>query len=1009
MLAALVLVVCIFGTQLALLNLPQANAAYTIGNSARFVSGNSDYLNRTPGSMGNRKTWTFSTWVKRGTLAANQAIFSAYSANTDAGYAALIFNSSDQLSFVGGSTVWRASNAVFRDPAAWINIVLSFDTTNATAQNRIRMYVNGVEITSWASNNAPTLNADYVISSTSLQYLGITDSGSGSTKLLDGYMADVYFVDGQQLAPSSFGTNDSNGYWRPIAYSGTYGTNGFKLNFANSAALGNDSSGNSNTWTVNGLVAVDQVIDTPTNSFATQSAITGGSNRATISEGGLKTTSGVTTVLGSASTFSVNSGKWYWEVTNVTAGSSSAYPVIGAYRGIPNDLTNRPGGDVNGFGYFADAGGAHAFYIDAAATAIASFTAGDVIGIALDLVNNQVSVYKNNVLQTTQTIVAGTYTPAESNYNGSVTRYNSGQGGQSDLTYDSASGGNFKYTPPSGYKALSTYNLPAPTITVPKNYFDAVTYVGTGSTQNVLQSSTSSPSVLGFTPDLVWIKDRTTTNAHGIFDSVRTATNYWSSNANTTETTSATSLTAFLSNGFTLGSNSLFNTSSNNYVSWLWKKSPTTDGVDIVTYSGDNTANRNISHSLGAAPDMVIVKSRNVAGDPNVWHSSLSGATSFLLLDTTAAQTTTNSPWGTGNFSSTQFMVTNNATNNTNAAPAAGTTTVTYSTAGTFSFSVPDFTYMTVTVKGAGGGGGGVTGATTYSCGKGCTGFLASPAGSNGGAGGNSSFNASVVGNGGGGGGGSPGGVPTGSAGSSGTASGGDTNTTGGGTSGGAAASNNCATTYVTGGGVAGAGGAGGQAVKAYTTGGISGSITVVVGAGASGGAGGVGDVCTGNTGSASGAGSVVISYSGGTTATYVAYLFKGVPGFSKFGSYTGNGSADGPFIYTGFKPRYVMIKRTDTTGSWQVHDTARSSFNPMSHELYPNSSAAEDTTWLIDSDVNGFKLRSDSSSTDNNATGGTYIYAAFADVPFKYSASPASSLIASVLSGISFLIGMAF
>ncbi len=147
---------------------------------------------------------------------------------------------------------------------------------------------------------------------------------------------------------------------------------------------------------------------------------------------------------------------------------------------------------------------------------------------------------------------------------------------------------------------------------------------------------------------------------------------YWSSNANTAETSSLTALTAFLANGFTIGSNSLFNTSGNNYISWMWKKSATA-GVDIVTYTGDNTANRNISHSLGAAPDMVIVKRRDSTGDPFVWHSSLAGATSFLLMDSTAAVSTTNTPWGTGNFSSTQFMVTNNATNNTNAASATST------------------------------------------------------------------------------------------------------------------------------------------------------------------------------------------------------------------------------------------------------------------------------------------------------------------------------------------------
>ena len=1032
----------------------------TIASSTRFISGNTDYMKRTLGSNStSNQTATWSVWVKRSKLGSRQEVF--MNGNTG-GSGNLVwgeFQSDDTFRVLlnGAGTNSLVTSAVFRDPAQWLHIVFSLDTTQSGSN--AKLYINGVQVTSFSTAAYPTQGTTYNFGSTNIQCL--TDCYANGFNL-DGYMSDAYFVDGQALDPSSFAEYDTNGYWRPKTYSGTYGTNGFHLPFTSSSAPGTDTSGNGNNFsTVNGIAATDNVKDSPTNNFATQSPVAGGSNRATISEGNLKTTSGGASVLGSASTFSVNSGKWYWEVTDVTAGSNAAYPVIGAYRGAQNDLSSRPGGDVNGFGYFADASSAHDFFVDGAPTHIADFTAGDVIGVALDLTNNQVSVYKNNTLQTTQTIVAGTYTPAESNYNGSVTRYNFGQGGQSGLTYDSASGGYFKYTPPSGFKALSTANLSVPTIAVPKNFFDAVTYKGTGATQSVLGNTTvlsftstgtttwavptgvTSLNVLvvgggggggarggggggaggyqasstyavtpgstitlgvgaggaggvlnvsqgqsgisstfgtltsqgggaginfdsgathggngasggaswgttggtgiagqgnaggngssgnsygapggggagavgnnnsattpgnggagtansisgslvtyagggggggelatsvggtggggngaatgvggagtantggggggggangagaggaggsgivivsyqtptGFTPDLVWIKDRTTTNAHGIFDSSRTVIPAWTSNGSNAEGgAGGTSLTGFLSNGFSLGASSTVNTLGDNFVAWLWKRCPTAlftlsctaaNGVDIVTYTGDNTSNRTISHSLGAAPEFAIIKRRDAAADPFVWHTSLTGAAYFLLMDSSAAQTNTNTPWGTGGWTSSTFMVTNNATNNANA-----------------------------------------------------------------------------------------------------------------------------------------------------------------------------------------------------SGATYVAYLFKSVDGFSKFGSYTGNGSADGTFVYTGFKPRYVMVKCTSAAcgENWITFDTARDSNNVVSHQLYPSVSNTEDTggTYL-DMLSNGFKFRQ--SGAGGNVSSVTYIYAAFADQSFYYSAQPAAST--QVFSNAaSFLMGMTY
>jgi hypothetical protein len=1266
------------------------HAAYTVANSARFVSGNSDYLSKTLTTPTNNKIWTFSAWVKRSGFANYMEILRTTSgASTED---AIRFHNSDAFQFYmnGATAANLISNPLFRDPAAWMHIVVAVDSTQATASNRVKIYINGTQLTSFSTAQYPSQNASSNINSAIGHAIGSVVGGG--SEYFDGYLSDVYFIDGQALAPTAFGQTDANGYWRPIAYAGTYGTNGFHLAFGNGSSLGTDTSGNGNNWTVNNLTANDQMLDTPTNSFATLDVLTpigSATNLGTATGGNLTFANTSANYAQHFGNISQSSGKWYYEVTinTISNNLSLAYGICKladypAYNGTAGSGTGCVAEGDFGDSYLRQISESSG-QINASHIAGTTFSAGDVLMVAYDVAAGKYWLGKNGTwfdagsgagvpasgTNPTQTFTANiNWKPWGLEYGNTTNNvsFNFGQGGQSGLTFDAASGGNFKYTPPAGFKALDTANLPVPAIAVPKNYFDAVTYTGTGAalpispqfpsvgTQTVVTLTSSgtwtvpagvtSVSVLavgggggggggvtastvgsggggggggvvyaqnypvtpgapitvtvgaggvsggaangsnggaggnsvfdaltalggggggsynggsvngttggsgggagqvgganagsastqtnfgvgigygsaggaasgsaswgdgggggaggvgtdgtgstggnggtgklasslnpnfpsnyygggggggthgatagsggaggggngstsgtgsagtantggggggggnpggtsnsggvggsgvilvGYStgsnslqPDLVWIKDRTTTNAHGIFDSVRTATKYWSSNANTAETTSATSLTAFLTNGFSLGTNSLFNTSGNNYISWLWKKCPAisgsclgADGVDIVTYTGDNTANKNISHSLGAAPDMVIVKRRDSTGDPFVWTSSLAGATSFLLLDSTAAVSTTNTPWGTGNFSSTQFMVSANATNNANAISSGAGGSQTFNASGTF--TVPTYTSLTVTVTGAGGGGGG----------GGDSGCDTGDDGDPGGSGGNSSFNSNVVGNGGGGGGGGIGyqvGPYSGGAGGSGGASGGDTNTTGGGAGGGGGGTDECG-----GGSDGGPGGTGGKAVKTYSLGAFTpgNSISVVVGTGGPGGGG------LGTDGADGANGSVAITWTtSGMSNNYVAYLFKSIPGFSAFGTYTGNGSADGPFVFTNFKPRYVMVKRTDSTSDWTTWDSARNTYNPTNNHLEPDDTSAEDaadSNYQIDILSNGFKLRGAGAGV--NTSGGTYIYAAFADVPFKYSAGVAPTVFTQATS---FLLGMTY
>jgi hypothetical protein len=227
-------------------------AAFEIERSLRFNSADSAHLSRTPSSAGNRKTWTWSGWVKKSQLGVTQGrLFGGGTSD----YFDLYFPSGDELRVIWTGSSFTTTTAVFRDPSAWYHIVLAVDTTQSTANDRIKLYVNGV-LQDRASTN-PSQNYDTAVNNTVEHHIG-RYAGSNSLSYFNGYLADVHFIDGQALAPTDFGLTDTNGVWQPKKYTGSYGTNGFHLEFKNNssnAAIGTDTSGNNNTWTVNNLVA----------------------------------------------------------------------------------------------------------------------------------------------------------------------------------------------------------------------------------------------------------------------------------------------------------------------------------------------------------------------------------------------------------------------------------------------------------------------------------------------------------------------------------------------------------------------------------------------------------------------------------------------------------------------------------------------------------------------------------------------------------------------------------
>jgi hypothetical protein len=735
-----------------------APKGYEIQRSLRFNSADSAYLSRTFASAGNRRTWTWSGWVKRVSSGTTQHLIRT---NTTP-ITLLRFEAGDSLYFysVGVSAEIRTT-ALYRDFSAWYHVVLAVDTTQATSSNRIKLYVNGVQVTAFSTETYPSQNTELGINTASAHAIGATTTPD---EFANQYLADVHFIDGSALTPSSFGENDTDtGVWQPKKYAGTYGTNGFYLNFSDNSnttasTLGKDYSGNGNNWTPSGFSVTagagnDSLVDTPTQygtdtgaggqvrgNYATWNPLINGDSAA---NGNLDVTNDT-----ARSTQALLQFDTYWEITS-TGGTTTAGTV--SATGTTNTTTIA---DTKTYGFRLTTAGTLDY--------INITDGGSFTNITTGLTGQQFI-----------------YASAASATTGSL---NTGQRP-------------FAATAPSGFKALVTTNLPEPTVVQGDEYFNTVLYTGTGSSQSI--------TGVGFQPDFVWIKERNGAADHGLYDAVRGVQQQLESNTTTDETTESTGLTAFGSDGFTVGSLAQVNTSTDTYVAWNWKANgagvSNTDGTitstvsasidsgfSIVTYTGTGVAGT-VGHGLGVAPEIIIVKNRTTSNNWAVNVYNILGTTNnSLWLNLTNGVANVNTWW--------------NST-----APAA---TV---------FSI-----------------GGVTNETNTSI------------------------------------------------------------------------------------------------------------------------------------------------------DTFVAYCFAEVAGFSKFGSLTGNGSADGPFVFLGFRPAFVMLKRTDSTSNWTILDLKREGYNVDNDPLFPNLSDAETTTDLADLLSNGFKLRSTDASV--NASAGTYIYMAFAENPVKFS-----------------------
>ena len=448
-------------------------------------STNSERLHKVPSGAGNRKTFTISFWTKRGLPSGiKQYLFEAGNSDADNDRFTIRFGTGDSLD-IQTSATYLVTNRKFRDTAAWYHIVVKVDTTEGTAANRMKLYVNGVEETSFATDNRANINQnfDFSVNNTEIHNIGSSEIEGlyGS-----GYIAEWVQLDGTASAPTAFGEFDSDsGIWKPIDVSElTFGTNGFYLDFKDASDLGKDANGGTDFTLVN-IAAADQSTDSPTNNFATINPLGGlgmggtpfkfpnGSTE--IKRDGDDTGGWVCVV----STMAVNQGKWYaeFEVLESPSLTMYGYTTVAYLEG--GSGLNFPhfylGTTTASTGYYSNGNGANDAIYDSnsyPSTGVQS-SAGTVISVALDCDNNKIHFANNGTYTNSSNPVNNTngfpvvddYVYfAHSSYGGGSKTYKTNLGGYTTDTPSSGASdangyGTFEYAPPSGYYALCTKNL----------------------------------------------------------------------------------------------------------------------------------------------------------------------------------------------------------------------------------------------------------------------------------------------------------------------------------------------------------------------------------------------------------------------------------------------------------------------------------------------------------------------------------------------------------------------
>ena len=912
-----------------------------IARSAKFRGATDQRFDRTLSSTSS--SYTVSFWFKGTPVTTNftRGLFTLGPANnTDV--AGVVINTGDTLTFHGGNgTSAIITTRKLRDTSAWYYFTYSVNSNNFTA------YLNGESLQTGTVRSLDTTSNGFRVG-----------GWWGGYDLFQGYIADFYLIDGLALTPSSFTkTNVETGQLVPKLYTGSFGTSGAHLLFDDNSGttattLGKDSSGNGNNFTpVNSWATRDVVPDTPTNNFCTFNPLKAYTNGATFDRGNLRCTHGAGGNGGAPVNFGLESGKWYVEMLIEYDGNGTQVGISGeksAFNSFPitDCLMIGASGEVitNGSNSYPSLPVGN------------TFTAGDIMGMALDITGGTIKWYKNNSLVYTLNLS----TMTSGGNSDSVYFFTSGDGSSAtagkhvlnagqDSTFDgnktkqgNADGngiGDFYYSPPSGHLAVCSANLPDPTILLPGGHFNCVTWTGNTSASRDITG-------VGFKPGLVSIKARTNTYEFLWFDAVRGAGKRLFSHNTGAESENLATLNAFITDGFRLGNGSSVDLSvngsaSSTYVSWNWFSGNTdsvTYRVVVVSDSGNKYRFRNSANTATFAQSAVTLD----LAEGGTY--TFDGSDSTMASHPIKLSTTANGTHGGGSSYNTGVTYELDGSTVTESAYVSG-----YSSASsrkliiTVAASAPTLYYYCHVHSGMGGA---INTNSTI---------------------GSSNFDGTIQ-----------------------------------------------------------------STVKTNASAGLS--IITYTGTGADGtighGLGVIPDLAITKKRSAtqdwlikhsavsgkvgylnladqfdnSGSGGGIISdfssslnYSitrynnsgnygnvNESSATYVAYVFSAVKGYSKFGSYVGNNNQNGPFIFTGFKPAFILSKAYDSSSYWyEVVDNKRVESNPRNKTLYANASDAEYSGSQYDKDLlsNGFKARGNNAGQNGSFN---YIYIAFAESPFK-------------------------
>ena len=598
----------------------------TIAKSVIYNRGDTPKLSKTPSSNGNKRTYTISFWYKPTDLATRRVVFSSDTSGSDYFYWEFDASNKIDLAQYSGPALRLQTNREFFDTSKFYHFLLAVDTTQSTASNRLKLYVDGDQITSFAVETYPSQDLETKVNSTSYP-MAVGSFNSLTSLCTGGYLAEYNFVDGTALTPSTFGLTDtSTGRWIPKALTGiTYGTNGFRMEFANSAGqtIGDDTSGNGNDYTVSGLAATDINTDTPTQNFMT--FFTQDASAGTLSEGNLlldpHTGSGYRT-RGTPKTIP-QSGKWYMEVKlNVSSGTAwrnHSYGVLDLNLKQIQDLGTSSQFDLQagGTGIYLSSdrvhftsilGTSYEWRTDVGSPHVKEN--GDLILMAFDMDDGKAwwgtrdtsagtTYWFNNSGGTTGNPSTGvnptiTFTPKDHRF--MVCQGFYPDSGATLQWYFGSQG--FNLTAPTGYGKLSQENFPD---------------TGEG------------------IPDFTWIKERSDTSNHQIYDSNRGAGELLMSSSSNAETTRTDALYKFLKGGYAVGDNSSINGSGDDVVAWNWvanggtttantdgsgaslastvQANPTA-GFSIVTYAGSSSGAKTVAHGLSQIPEMIWIKNR---------------------------------------------------------------------------------------------------------------------------------------------------------------------------------------------------------------------------------------------------------------------------------------------------------------------------------------------------------------------------------------------------------------